>query len=118
MNALKRSMRSQNFASWECSLSKASTAMSSAMSLAVISMSVPFLLAVGVVRDAKCTGAGTGAINPLAGGVMLLSAHAVLLPCQGVMASPGLVPGLFLRGVHGCMVGWERFGVSVFRGLV
>lgn len=118
MKALKRSMRSQNFASSACSLSKASTAMSSAMSLAVVSMFVPFLSAVGVVRDAKCTGAGTDAINPLAGGVLLLSAHAVLLICQGAMASPGCVPGLFLRGVHERMVGGNGLGVSVFRGAV
>lgn len=53
---------------------------------------------------------------PLAGGVQLLSANAVLLPCQGVMASPGLVPGLFLRGVHEGMVGGERSGVIVKKG--
>lgn len=76
--------------------------MSSAASLAAkwsrsFSMSVPLLDAVGVVRDTKCTGAGTGAFSPLAGG---LSAHSNLLPTyQGVMASPGAChPGLFLRG--------------------
>lgn len=82
----------------------------------LISMSVLFLSAVGVVRDAKCTGAGTGALIPLAGGVQLLSANA-LLPCQGVMASPGFGLGLFLRGVHKRMVGGVGFCVSVFRGL-
>jgi len=82
-----------------------------------ISMFVPFLSAFGVVRDAKCTGAGTGANYPLADGVQLLSANAVLLSCQGVMASPGLVPGLFLRGVHGCKVGGDGSVISVFKGM-
>lgn len=56
-----------------------------------------------------------GAINPLAGGVPLLSANAVLPPRQGVMASPGFGRGIFLRGVHGRKVGGDWPVVSVFK---
>lgn len=106
------------------------------------SMSVPFLSAVGVVRDAKCTGAGTGAFLAAARAVAFLMLAFLPAAClaQPIYGLGFFIPALFvgpdvepLRGAglvcavvvvghflsfHKGNLFARRAGVSVFRRAV